>query len=71
MPSKIEKLTEGAYFIFEPMMFNTCITPYDAVIANQTIVPDWSSVQLESVRLVTPGYPMPAPSNQPPLPELP
>jgi hypothetical protein len=35
---KIEKISEGAYFVFEPSNFNGSIIAYDHLIANQTIM---------------------------------
>ena len=37
---KIEKIADGAYFVFEPTNFNGSILTYDPLIANQTIMPD-------------------------------
>jgi len=40
--AKIERISEGAYFIFEPTSFNGSIVEYDPIIANQTILSDCS-----------------------------
>lgn len=54
MPNKIERLSDEAYFVFEPTAFNSCINAYDAVIANQTIVPGWTTTELEHVSRAVP-----------------
>jgi hypothetical protein len=50
--ARIEKISEGAYFIFEPSSFNGSIVTYDPVVANQPILSDCS-------------FPMPAQSEDP------
>ena len=40
--ARIEKISEGAYFIFEPSSFNGSIVAYDPILANQTILSDCS-----------------------------
>ena len=40
--TRIEKVSEGAYFIFEPSSFNGSIVNYDPILANQTILSDCS-----------------------------
>ena len=37
---KIEQISEGAYFVFEPSSFDGSILNYDPIMANQTIVSD-------------------------------
>jgi hypothetical protein len=64
--TRIEKISEGAYFIFEPSSFNGSIVPYDHIVANQTILSDGSApfgVSQEDPQLTTsdPQYPLPWP----------
>ena len=60
--SKIEKISEGAYFVFEPSSFNGSLTPYNALVANQTILYDSQPEPIESQRATS--YTPPASSTR-------
>lgn len=50
-PHKFNKVSEEAFFCVEPSSFVTSITPYNHVIANQTILFGWPGSMLITTQI--------------------
>jgi hypothetical protein len=47
MKAKFEQVQAGAYFIVDIPSFQSMMTPYDPVVANQSILSAWDTSQIE------------------------
>jgi hypothetical protein len=45
--ARFEKIQEGAYFLVDPSNFQVSVSPYDPLVANQTILFGWDETKLE------------------------